>query len=291
MSQYRKKPVVIEALQYAGDNLAEVLEFTGRHPKFDTWFKSFDEYQKCVENDGRLFKLFTLEGTIEATPGDWIIRGVKGEHYPCKSDIFAATYEPVQAEQQGDGGASEAIASAYRRGFMAGWNGEGEAISARSEAEQPSARVALSSARDVTIDRDLLQSLVDDVEEYAGRHSFRCEETERRRLEIAQARAALATAPTTQCKLCNSSGPDMPCAYPTEINRQQAKRIEELQTRLATASTMSEAVRTLPARQEVTDPWGYDEGGNYECGYANGWNDCLDEIAEIDRANAEGEKS
>lgn len=100
-------------------------------------------------------------------------------------------------------------------------------------------------------------------------------------------RTALATAPTTQCKLCNSSGPDMPCAYPTEINRQQAKRIAELETRLATAPTMSEAVRTLPDRKEVTDPWGYDEGGNYECGYANGWNECLEEIAEIDRANAE----
>ena len=79
----------------------------------------------------------------------------------------------------------------------------------------------------------------------------------------------------------------MPCAYPTEINRQQAKRIAELEAKLATAPTMGEAARALPAHKEITDPWGYDEGGNYEFGYASGWNDCLDEIAEIDRANAE----
>lgn len=201
---------------------------------------------------------------------------------------------PAQAEQQRDGGAIDydavvSICDAHGIGLPVDCIEMVVEIirHALLPIEQPSERVALSSARDVTIDRDLLQSLVDDVEEYAGRHSFRCEETERRRLEIAQARAALATAPTTQCKLCNSSGPDMPCAYPTEINRQQAKRIAELETRLATAPTMSEAVRTLPDRKEVTDPWGYDEGGNYECGYADGWNDCLDEIAEIDRANAE----
>ena len=44
-----------------------------------------------------MFKIFTLEGTMEASAGDWIIRGVRGEHYPCKPDIFEATYEPVAA--------------------------------------------------------------------------------------------------------------------------------------------------------------------------------------------------
>ena len=63
MAKYRKKPVVIEA------------------------------YQTYVE-----VKIQTLEGEMTASPGDWIITGVKGERYPCKPDIFTATYEP--AEQQ-----------------------------------------------------------------------------------------------------------------------------------------------------------------------------------------------
>lgn len=92
---FRKKPVVIEAILYTGENLMEVLDFTGRHPKWDEWFKSWDEYEARVRADDGVFKILTLEGTMEATPGDWIIRGVKGEHYPCKPEIFAATYEPA----------------------------------------------------------------------------------------------------------------------------------------------------------------------------------------------------
>jgi len=94
--KFRKKPVVIEAIQYTGENLREVLDFTGRHPDFEKWFEGFDDYQQHVEKNDNIFKIFTLEGVMEATPGDWIIRGVKGEHYPCKSDIFAATYEPAE---------------------------------------------------------------------------------------------------------------------------------------------------------------------------------------------------
>lgn len=96
MGRYRKKPVEIEAIRYTGDNLEEVLSFTGKHPSFDTWFSDFAAYQRHVEADGRIFKIFTLEGVMNATPGDWIIRGVRGEHYPCKPDIFEATYEAVE---------------------------------------------------------------------------------------------------------------------------------------------------------------------------------------------------
>lgn len=95
IKQYRKKPVVIEAIQYTGDNLKEVISFTGKHPKFDKWFKSFEEYELFVKNDRSVFKIFTLEGTMEASVGDYIIRGVKGEFYPCKPDIFHATYDVV----------------------------------------------------------------------------------------------------------------------------------------------------------------------------------------------------
>ncbi len=93
--KYRKKPVVIEAVQWTGENLREVIDFTGKHPKWSEWFATWEDYEARVRADGGIFKIITLEGTMDASPGDWIIRGVKGEHYPCKPDIFAATYEPA----------------------------------------------------------------------------------------------------------------------------------------------------------------------------------------------------
>lgn len=89
----RKKPVVIQAVQWTGDNLQEILEFVSMHPDFNTWFKNNDEYTDFVRNDGNRFRIKTLEGTMYADKGDWIIQGVKGEFYPCKPDIFDATYE------------------------------------------------------------------------------------------------------------------------------------------------------------------------------------------------------
>jgi len=84
MSQFRKKPVVIEATQWfkVGDHW--VVE-----PYADQIgvIKGIGPYGWCP----------TLEGGHIVTPGDWIITGVKGEHYPCKPDIFASTYEPVEA--------------------------------------------------------------------------------------------------------------------------------------------------------------------------------------------------
>lgn len=87
--QYRKKPVVIEAMQFEpfdGRNGREVSEWVG-----DAFVGSRSH------KDGRFFQLSirTLEGTMTALPGDWLIKGVAGEVYPCKPDIFAATYEPV----------------------------------------------------------------------------------------------------------------------------------------------------------------------------------------------------
>lgn len=94
--KFRKKPVVIDAIQWTGDNLHEVITFTGKHPKFNEWFEDWKEYEVYVKNSGDIFKILTLEGTMSASPGDWIIRGVSGEHYPCKPDIFATTYEAVE---------------------------------------------------------------------------------------------------------------------------------------------------------------------------------------------------
>lgn len=83
--KYRKKPVVIEAIQFTGDNAGEVIVWRNEdESRIHTW---------VVEDDSMLIP--TSEGTMRATKGDWIIRGVKGEYYPCKPDIFEATYEPA----------------------------------------------------------------------------------------------------------------------------------------------------------------------------------------------------
>jgi hypothetical protein len=81
-NKYRKKPVVIEAFEYrSGEQRhevdADVIAGRVRYPE-----------------DGTML-IKTLEGEMCAQPGDWIIRGVKGELYPCRPDIFVATYEPV----------------------------------------------------------------------------------------------------------------------------------------------------------------------------------------------------
>lgn len=86
MERYRKKPVVIEAIQYTrkkGGNLTDILVFSG-----------VDQVTEGFADD--TLEIPTLEGTMTAQVGDWIIRGVKGELYPCKPDIFAATYEAVE---------------------------------------------------------------------------------------------------------------------------------------------------------------------------------------------------
>lgn len=95
--KYRKKPVVIEAMQWNGNNLASIIAFTGLHESAEKW--TFEQYEDVVRNEG--LKIFTLEGTMSADVGDWIIEGVKGEHYPCKPDIFEQSYEPVDDESEG----------------------------------------------------------------------------------------------------------------------------------------------------------------------------------------------
>lgn len=86
--RFRKKPVVIEAEQF----------WPNRRP----WPAGVVEVDPDCHPDGRHasdcgFAVDTLEGrALNVTPGDWIITGVKGERYPCKPDIFAATYEPAE---------------------------------------------------------------------------------------------------------------------------------------------------------------------------------------------------
>ncbi|AXH68398.1 hypothetical protein [Vibrio phage R01] len=87
------KPVPVQFVVWKGDNLKEVLDFTGKHTKFDKWFEDFEDFQRHVQADGCIFKILTKEGTMNALVGDYIIRGVNGEHCPCKPEIFLQTYE------------------------------------------------------------------------------------------------------------------------------------------------------------------------------------------------------
>lgn len=90
MAQFRKKPVVIEAVQYTGE--------TVRVEDVPLWLieAMFDRTVRVPKDDAvKELHIHTLEGVMTVSVGDWIIRGVKGELYPCKPDIFAATYEPV----------------------------------------------------------------------------------------------------------------------------------------------------------------------------------------------------
>ncbi|CAM0076263.1 hypothetical protein VPHK391_0073 [Vibrio phage K391] len=87
-----KKPVTIEAIQWTGENLEELINFTGKSDGFDEWFPTWDDYEKHVANEEYTFKVIALEGSMTAHVGDYIIKGVQGEFYPCKPEIFNATY-------------------------------------------------------------------------------------------------------------------------------------------------------------------------------------------------------
>jgi hypothetical protein len=90
---YRKKPVVIEAVQLTESNFEEVERFIGyTHDGYRTYTNEHRFMRK--ENPSGLH-IKTLEGTMIASIGDFVIKGVNGEFYPCKPDIFAKTYEPA----------------------------------------------------------------------------------------------------------------------------------------------------------------------------------------------------
>lgn len=86
MPKFRKKPVEVEALQYKNDaeSIAEIHDFVNGTISVD--------YSK----EPPILKIPTLEGEMKAKPGDYIIKGVEGEFYPCRSDIFDKTYEKVE---------------------------------------------------------------------------------------------------------------------------------------------------------------------------------------------------
>jgi hypothetical protein len=78
--KFRKKPIIIEAEQF--------------WPGVEPWPDGV--YESYLYGNPESYVITTLEGNMNVTPGDWIITGVKGEKYPCKPDIFEATYEKVE---------------------------------------------------------------------------------------------------------------------------------------------------------------------------------------------------
>ena len=98
--KFRKKPVVIDAIVFDGKNIAEVCAFA---PSSKPWTVAMrtdgDPTVRPTAYYPRVL-IETLEGNVWASPGDWIIRGVKGECYPCKPDIFEATYERTEGAHE-----------------------------------------------------------------------------------------------------------------------------------------------------------------------------------------------
>lgn len=80
MNKYRKLPVEVEALQWTGNNAKEMSDFV----------------QIAIPMSAEYFHISTTDGILRANIGDWIIKGVEGEFYPCKDSVFQKSYELVE---------------------------------------------------------------------------------------------------------------------------------------------------------------------------------------------------
>lgn len=103
MARYRKKPVVIEAVRWMNVKII--------CPPGPDWFAEVEDIG-IINLAGDTLWIKTLEGEMQARPGDWVIRGIKGEIYPCKDEIFQMTYEPVEDDSGDITDAFEAIRAA-----------------------------------------------------------------------------------------------------------------------------------------------------------------------------------
>ena len=88
--KYRKKPIVVDAVQWTGAN----------HLITETFMKDSGAWLDYSEKALGVIKISTLEGVMDGNVGDYIIKGIKGEFYPCKEDIFLATYELIKDEDK-----------------------------------------------------------------------------------------------------------------------------------------------------------------------------------------------
>ena len=135
MQKYVKKPIVIEAIQYTVKNSADIHEFAG----------------KCVSEPikGDHLLIHTLEGRHVASPGDYIIKGIKGEFYPCKPDIFEKTYENHKSGVLGmDFCNATECAKVGHKIARHGWNSKGMFV-----IYQPESNVPVKDIRNATLSR------------------------------------------------------------------------------------------------------------------------------------------
>lgn len=90
IEKFKKRPVVIEAVQITKENVLSVMDWCGGGMIRTLFFDG--------RKDVYSIEIDTLEGVMKAETGDWIIKGIRGEFYPCKPDIFEETYEAVRGE-------------------------------------------------------------------------------------------------------------------------------------------------------------------------------------------------
>ena len=96
IKKYIKKPVQIEAIQLKEDNIIEVFDFLDEaNYKEIKSVEELEDFSQMILKQGYI-EIETLEGMMKASFGDYIIKGIKGEFYPCKPDIFIATYKEVR---------------------------------------------------------------------------------------------------------------------------------------------------------------------------------------------------
>ena len=84
-----KKPILCRFIQWTGENLLDVIRFTGQNASAMDY--KWEDYEDLVAREG--LKIFTLEGSVMVAIGDYIMEGIQGENWPIKSDIFDATYD------------------------------------------------------------------------------------------------------------------------------------------------------------------------------------------------------
>lgn len=94
MAKYRKKPIVVEAIQWTGSNLEEIRNFVGGD-LIENYIKHFDIERTLIKQTLSGIAINTLEGTMIVNYGDYIIKGVNNKFYPCKPDIFKQIYEEI----------------------------------------------------------------------------------------------------------------------------------------------------------------------------------------------------
>ena len=120
-----KKPVTIECVQFDGRNISEIEEFIGKKLKSELFSDS--AYQAGIAPPLWTVEIETLEGNHTAMPNDYIIKGVKGEFYPCKPDIFLKTYtiENEGKTELFDFGRALELLKEGKKVCRLGWNGQG----------------------------------------------------------------------------------------------------------------------------------------------------------------------